>query len=229
MAKQSIPFKGILFDLDGTLIDSLQAVDRVWRTWAKKIGLDGEHVMQVIHGRPARESVAELLQGRSAQVIEQEVLWLERFEAEDTEGIVVLPGTIEFLHLLNKQQVPWAIVTSGTLPVATARVKASGIPQPKVLITPEKVTYGKPHPEPFLLGAQELGLNAKECIIFEDAPAGVKAGMLAGSTVIGVLSHYKAEQLKEAVQHIQSLQSVTIQLQGAGFELQLPNSKNNTY
>jgi len=228
MVKQRIPFKGILFDLDGTLIDSLQAVERAYRTWARKIGLDEEHVMQVIHGRPARESVAELLHGQSEVDIDQEVLWLEKFETEDTLGTVVLPGTSEFLQLLNKLRIPWAIVTSGTLPVATARIKAASIPLPKVLITPEKVTYGKPHPEPFLLGAQELGLNAEECIIFEDAPAGVKAGVLAGGIVIGILSHYKALQLKEAVLHIESLQSVTIQLNQSVFELLVSDSKSGS-
>ena len=220
MNKQDIPFKGILFDLDGTLIDSLPAVDRAWRAWAKKVGLDDEQVMQIIHGRPARESVTELLAGACAEIIDQEVAWLEQFETHDTQGTVVLPGTLAFLHLLNKLKVPWAIVTSGTLPVASARIKATQIAQPSVLITPECVTYGKPHPEPFLLGAQTLGLRASDCIVFEDAPAGIKAGKLAGCTVIGILSHHSAAQLQEAQWHIPSLQGVTVVANENGFLLQ---------
>ncbi|EGU60137.1 putative phosphatase [Vibrio nigripulchritudo ATCC 27043] len=105
-------------------------------------------------------------------------------ESNDTRGVVALPGAIEFLNILNNQSVPWAIVTSGTLPVATARIKAANLPFPKVLITPEQVSQGKPNPEPYILGAEKLNVNVHKCIVFEDAPAGVKLGVLAGAKAV---------------------------------------------
>lgn len=212
-------FKGILFDLDGTLIDSLAVVDRAWGSWAKRNGLDAEHVLQVIHGRPARESVMELLEGADPQKIDQEFAWLERYEAEDTQGVYALPGAISLLNQLNRQQIPWAIVTSGTLPVASARIKAAALPIPKVLVTPEQITNGKPDPEPFLLGAEKLGLSAEHCLVFEDAPAGVKAGHSANCTVIALQTHFKPEQLPEAKYYISSLEDLLIQEEGDEFRL----------
>ncbi|HEY7864789.1 MAG TPA: HAD-IA family hydrolase [Psychromonas sp.] len=212
-------FKGILFDLDGTLIDSLAVVDRAWRSWAKRNGLDAEHVMRVIHGRPARESVMELLKGADALKIEQEFAWLERYESEDTQGVHALPGAVALLNQLNTQQIPWAIVTSGTLPVASARIKAAALPAPKVLITPEQVKKGKPDPQPFLLGAEKLGLAARHCLVFEDAPAGVTAGHSANCAVIALLTHFKPEQLPGAQHYIDSLEDLLIQEEEGEFIL----------
>lgn len=212
-------FKGILFDLDGTLIDSLAVVERAWRSWAKRNALDVEHVMQVIHGRPARESVMELLNSTDLLQIEKESAWLERYESEDTKGVHALPGAVALLNQLNILQIPWAIVTSGTLPVASARIQATGLPAPKVLITPEQVKKGKPDPEPFLLGAQKLGLAAVDCLVFEDAPAGVKAGHLANCTVIALLTHFKPDQLPGALHYIDSLEDLLIQEEKGEFRL----------
>lgn len=212
-------FKGILFDLDGTLIDSLPVVERAWRSWAKRNALDAEHVMQVIHGRPARESVMELLSSADPLKIEQESAWLERYESEDTEGVHALPGAVALLNQLNKQQIPWAIVTSGTLPVASARIKATALPAPKVLITAEQVKKGKPDPEPFLLGAEKLGLAARDCLVFEDAPAGVQAGHLANCAVIALLTHFKPDQLPGGLHYIDSLEDLLIDEEKGEFRL----------
>jgi sugar-phosphatase len=212
-------FKGILFDLDGTLIDSLAVVDRAWGSWAERNGLDVEQVLQVIHGRPARESLTELLVGADAQKIDQEFAWLERYEAENTKGVYALPGAIALLNQLNSQQIPWAIVTSGTLPVASARIKAAALPAPQVLVTPEQIKNGKPDPEPFLLGAEKLGLPAEHCLVFEDAPAGVRAGYLANCTVIALQTHFKPEQLPEAKHYIHSLEDLQICEEGDEFRL----------
>lgn len=203
-------FKGFLFDLDGTLINSIPAVDKAWRTWAKRHNLDGDTVLSVIHGRPARESVSQLLATAPPAIIDTEVTWLERYESENTQGTVALPGSIPLLNTLNKLAIPWAIVTSGTLPVARARIKAAGLPQPPVLVTPELVTKGKPDPEPFILGAHKLGLEADECIVFEDAPAGVKAGSRAKAKVVALLTHFSSGDLLEADHHIHSLQQINI-------------------
>lgn len=212
-------FKGILFDLDGTLIDSLAVVDRAWRSWAKRNNLDAEQVLQVIHGRPARESVMELLKDANGLKIEQEFAWLERYEAQDTQGVKALPGAVALLNQLNTLQIPWAIVTSGTLPVASARIKAAALPVPKVLVTPELVSKGKPDPQPFLLGAEKLGLSARDCLVFEDAPAGVQAGHAANCTVIALRSHFQEAQLPGAQHYIDSLEELLIEAAGGEFRL----------
>lgn len=212
-------FKGFLFDLDGTLIDSLDAVDRAWREWASRHALNGDDVLSVIHGRPARESVAELLSGSPADLIDSEVDWLERYESQDTRGTVALPGSVELLNTLNQLDIPWAIVTSGTLPVASARIKAAGLPEPAVLVTPELVTNGKPDPEPFLLGAEKLGLPAEHCVVFEDAPAGVLAGYRAKAKVVALTTHFSPGELAQAEHHIGSLQQIEITTGSDGFKL----------
>ncbi len=210
MTKISLPFKGLLFDLDGTLVDSLAAVDRCWKAWANKMGLDQEYVMSIIHGRPARESQAELLPHLSDQELDDEIRWLENAEATDMEGVVAREGTIELLTRLDEMGVPWAIVTSGTYPVANARINAAGLPQPRSLVTADRVTKGKPDPEPFELGAKELGLTANECIVFEDAPAGVAAGRSAGSEVVAILSHNAKAELDKARLHIDNLSLLAV-------------------
>lgn len=188
--KKTIPFKGCLFDLDGTLIDSLPAVNRAWTLLANKYHLDTERVLQLIHGRPARDSVNEFLANEGAEGIEQEIQWLEKQESEDTEGVVAIRGAIDFLATLNQHNIPWAIVTSGTKPVATARMKAAGIPTPPKLVTAELITKGKPDPEPFLLGADKIGIDIRDCIVFEDAPAGIQAGIASRAQVVAITGQH---------------------------------------
>ncbi len=214
-------FRGILFDLDGTLIDSLAAVDRAWSDWAREYNLEPEQVLEVIHGRPARESVSYLLQTDDPYLINQAFEWIENYEATDTEGTIPLPGSIELLEELNQRGIPWAIVTSGTMPVASARIKAAGLPEPSVLVTPELLNKGKPDPEPYHLGAEKLGLEASDCLVFEDAPAGVTAGHKAGAHVLAMKTHFKPEQLPEADQFLDSLTQVEIQGDGPGYQLEI--------
>lgn len=191
----SLYFKAALFDLDGTLIDSLAAVERSWTLMAQRNGLDPDHVLKVIHGRPARESLVALLPNKDEAYIDSEMSWLENLEATDTEGTEALAGSVAFLNKLNELGVPWAIVTSGTYPVASARIKAAGLPWPEHLVTAEKISKGKPDPEPYLLGAELLGNSSAECIVFEDAPAGVNSGKAANSQIMAILSHHSKEEL----------------------------------
>ncbi|WED23690.1 HAD-IA family hydrolase [Vibrio sp. JC009] len=209
-------FKGLLFDLDGTLVDSNAAVDRSWETWCQRNNIDFAEASKVYHGRPAGDTIKEFLAGVSEDKVEEEILWLQKQESTDVEGVVALPGAIEFLNEISAHGIPWAIVTSGTLPVATARIKAAGIPQPSVLITPERVTKGKPDPEPFVLGATELGLTAEECIVFEDAPSGLNAGNAAGAKTVAVLSQFEAEDLPPASAHIRSIADLRLTKDSSG-------------
>ena len=207
--KKTEPFKAALFDLDGTLIDSLEAVTRSWTQLAKRHDLNVQTVFNIIHGRPARESLSLLMPEKTADEIDEEMNWLENLEASDTQGTKVLTGTVEFLQLLNQHQVPWAIVTSGTSPVAMARIKATGIPRPDCIITADQITRGKPHPEPYLLGAERLGVAIEDCMVFEDAPAGIESGRAANAQLMAILSHYTQAALN--VEHaVPSLANITL-------------------
>ncbi len=148
--------KGFLFDLDGTLVDSLPAVERAWSNWARRHGLAPEEVLAFIHGKQAITSLRHFMAGKSEADIAAEFTRLEHIEATETEGITALPGAIALLSHLNKAGIPWAIVTSGSMPVARARHKIAGLPAPEVFVTAERVKRGKPEPDAYLLGAQLL-------------------------------------------------------------------------
>ncbi|WP_426785731.1 sugar phosphatase (plasmid) [Rahnella variigena] len=178
--------KGFLFDLDGTLVDSLPAVERSWINWALSWGVNPQDVLAFIHGKQAITSLRHFMEGESEETIQKEFLKLEQIEATDTEGVTALPGAHLLLSELNRQNIPWAIVTSGSMPVASARHKAANLPEPEVFITAEQVKHGKPQPDAYLLGAERLGLAPEDCVVVEDAAAGVMAGLAAGCKVIAV-------------------------------------------
>lgn len=202
--------KGFLFDLDGTLVDSLPVVERSWCHWADQHGIDHQDVLNFIHGKQAITSLRHFMAGRTEEEIQAEFTWLEQIEATDTEGIVALSGARELLEHLNEAQIPWAIVTSGSIPVAHARHKAAGLPMPDVFITAERVKRGKPEPDAFLLGAELLGLAPAECVVVEDAAAGVLAGLNAGSHVIAVNVPADSPRLSEADFVLTSLTALVV-------------------
>jgi len=174
---------GVLFDLDGVLIDSNPAVDRVWSGWAIEHGFDPDEVIRKAHGRPSMTTIREYL---SEDVAEKENREVERRETADLDGIVPMPGAMELLRAIPVER--WAIVTSGTYPLATSRIRVAGLPTPKNLVTSSDIQRGKPDPEPYLKGAAKLGVAARECVVLEDAGAGIRAGKAAGARVIGVRS-----------------------------------------
>lgn len=157
---------GFLFDLDGTLIDSLPVVELAWGNWALRHGVPEAEVLDFIHGKQAITSLRHFMPGQSEETIQHEYRLLERFEAETIDGVSALPGARKLLNDLNRLQLPWAIVTSGSLPVASARVNAGRLPTPPVLITAEQLPRGKPQPDPYLLGAKTLGLLLAAVVLF---------------------------------------------------------------
>jgi sugar-phosphatase len=169
----------LLFDLDGVLIDSTPAVERVWRGWAIERGFDPDKVVASAHGRPSLTTVREYLPHADHELENREV---ERREIEDIAGVVPLPGALELLASLPADR--WTIVTSCTRRLAEVRIKAAGLPLPKKMITSNDIIHGKPHPEPYLKGASLLGFLPADCVVVEDAPAGIRAGKAAGSRVI---------------------------------------------
>lgn len=183
----------ILFDLDGVLIDSTPAVARVWGWWAREHGLDPEKTIHNAHGRPSIDSIREMLPDSD---YEAENLEVERREIEDMEGVVPLPGAQELLSTLPPDR--WTIATSGTRDLAEARIRAAHIQLPKQIITATDIVNGKPHPEPYLKAAALLGVPSSECVVIEDATAGVRAGKAAGARVIAVRTTSSDEQLRAA-------------------------------
>ncbi|MFF4584220.1 HAD-IA family hydrolase [Streptomyces sp. NPDC001388] len=181
-----LPARALLLDMDGTLVNSDAVVERIWRRWAERHGLDGDEVMGVVHGRQGHASMALLLPGRPP---EQNLADNARMLAEETadlDGVVPVPGAPEFLASLIEQGVPHALVTSADAPLSTARMAAAGLSLPAVRVTAESVGASKPDPEGFLKGAAELGVAPGDCVVFEDSGAGIAAGRAAGMRVVGV-------------------------------------------
>lgn len=190
---QKIACKGVLFDLDGVLADSTPAVARVWSVWAKKHGFDPEETVHRAHGRPSLATIRELLPGTDH---EAENAIVERMEIEDIDGVVPLPGAVELMSALPAER--WTIVTSCTRPLALVRLRAAGLPIPAKMITSTDIINGKPDPEPYLKGAALLGFRGSDCVVFEDAPAGIRAGKAAGARVIALQTTERDELLHDA-------------------------------
>ena len=188
-----ISCKGLLFDLDGVLIDSTPAVARVWTKWALAHGFDPEETVRRAHGRPSIATIRDLLPG-SDYVKENEVVL--RGEIEDTEGVVPLPGARELIDSVPEGH--WALVTSCARPLAEVRLRTAGLPVPSKIVTSDDVRHGKPDPEPYLKGAELLGLSPLDCLVFEDAPAGVRSGKAAGARVMALRSHATDSELRNA-------------------------------
>lgn len=202
--------RGFLFDLDGTLINSLPAVERAWSQWGKKRGIAAERILSFIHGKQAITSLRHFMAGASEEEIQQEFFLLEQTESADTQDITAMAGSISLLTTLNQLNIPWAIVTSGSMPVASARRVAAGIPEPDIFITAESVPKGKPEPDPYLLGAKMLGLIPEECVVVEDAPAGILSGLAAGCRVIAVNAPTNTPRLAETDMQLSSLQQLAV-------------------
>ncbi|EPO6661061.1 TPA: sugar phosphatase [Klebsiella aerogenes] len=208
--------KGFLFDLDGTLVDSLPVVERSWCKWGDRFGIPHDEILGFIHGKQAITSIRHFMPGRSEEDIRAEFRFLEQIEATDIEGIVALPGALSLLNTLNEAGIPWAIVTSGSIPVAHARHRAAGLPMPKVFVTAEQVKKGKPAPDAYLLGAELLGIPAQQCAVVEDAPAGLLSGLAAGCRTIAVNVPADAPRLDEADLVLTTLESLRIERQADG-------------
>ena len=197
-------FAAVLFDMDGTLIDSIPVVVRSWLQWADEEGVDPARLVG-FHGVPARGIAEKLL---PAHRVDAAVDRIEAIETADTDGITVLPGTLAALATLSGSGSGsgsdggdlCAIATSCTRPLATARIEATGLPAPRVVVTASDVRQGKPHPDPFLLAAKLLGVDPRECLVVEDAPGGLEAARAAGCATLAVTTTTEpADLLADAV------------------------------
>ncbi|KIC58052.1 HAD family hydrolase [Microbacterium hominis] len=179
----------VLLDMDGTLVDSHAVVERLWTQWSLDHGVDPAQTLAIIHGRQGQDSMALLLPDRPHEVNLAENAAMLAAETAQTEGVVAIPGAADLLAALAHEGVPYALVTSATTELATARMRAAGLPMPPVVIAAADVSRSKPDPEGFLAGAAALGVDAARCIVVEDSANGIAAGLAAGMRVISVGPH----------------------------------------
>lgn len=173
-------FSGFLFDMDGTILTSIAAAERVWKTWAQRHGVDVATLFATMHGKRAEDTVRGLQLPGVDPVLE--AAWITQAEIDDVDGIEPVAGAGAFLAALPRER--WAIVTSAPRALALRRIAAAGLPLPDVLVTADDVSRGKPAPDGFLLGAQRLGFEASDCLVFEDTVAGITAAQAAGAAVM---------------------------------------------
>lgn len=201
----------VLFDLDGTLVDTTVVVERTWRAWAARYGVDAEAILRVCHGRRTIETIEEFAPAGVDPAAETAVV--EGRMMLDTDGIVAVPGAKALVAALPPDR--WAIVTSATRPMAEARLELVGLPMPGILITAEDVPAGKPDPSGYVRAARELGFDPQDTIVLEDAPAGFKAGHAAGAHVIVLATHLAPEALA-AENWVKDLTALSLEAIGNG-------------
>lgn len=192
---QELFCRAILFDMDGVLVDSTACVERHWRAWATRYGLDADRILAHSHGKRSIDTLCEVASHLGLD-LEQEARLLEEEEARDLEGIVALPGALELIMALPPES--WAIVTSATFGMADARLKAVGLPIPRAFVTAEEVRLGKPHPEGYLKAASLLDVTPRDCLVIEDAPPGIQAAHAGDMRALAVTTTFPAELLHEA-------------------------------
>jgi sugar-phosphatase len=208
-AARSFRCRAILFDLDGVLVNSAECVERTWRGWAARHQLDAKHVIALAHGRRTLETIQLVAPELSATA---EAAALESHEAMTSEGVYEIPGARELLESLPSDR--WAVVTSGIRAVAEFRIRYTKLLAPRVMICADDISRGKPDPEGYLAAASRLGMAAEDCVVIEDAPAGIEAAHNAGMRVIGIAATYPAAGLKGADAVVERLHDLTIERSG---------------
>jgi mannitol-1-/sugar-/sorbitol-6-phosphatase len=204
----------ILFDLDGVLVDSTRQVDREWREWAARKGVDGDAVMAIAHGVRTIEVIRRVAAHLNAEV---EAAAIESHEASDQRGVLVMPGALDLVQSIPDER--WGVVTSGSRELARNRLRYCGLPVPEVLVTSDDVTNGKPDPEPYLKGAAGLGFRPGECLVIEDAPAGIESARAGGMRVIGMASTYDPARLADADAVVKGFAQISLNGDGHGLRI----------
>jgi sugar-phosphatase len=195
----------ILFDLDGVLVDSTATITRRWSLWAERQGLDPKKVMEVVHGRRTIEVISLVAPHLDAAA---ETIAIEQSVNDDSDPAIA--GALDLLQSLPAGS--WCVVTSGTRKLAQARMKRAALPLPLVMVGADDVTKGKPNPEPYLKGAEMLGFPASQCIVIEDALAGVGAAHAGKMDVIAMATTFSVEELKEADAVVTGLAQIRVTL-----------------
>jgi len=189
--RHTITCEAILFDMDGTLVDSTTCVEATWRAWAMRHDLDVETLLQVAHGRQNQETIRIVAPHLETP---EELAFLVRAEEECQDGIAAVPGARDLVQRLPVER--WAVVSSAWKRLAEIRLACAGLPLPATLITADEVTRSKPHPDGYLAAAARLGIEPADCLVFEDAPAGIDAGIAAGMNVVGIKTTFSHTDLR---------------------------------
>ncbi|WP_085699233.1 HAD family hydrolase [Pseudomonas sp. B26(2017)] len=204
-------FGAFLFDMDGTVLNSIAAAERIWSAWAVRHGVDVDTFLPTIHGARAIDTITRLnLPGVDA---EAQAAFITEAEIEDVEGIVEIPGAAAFLKSLPADR--WAMVTSAPRDLALRRMAAAGIPEPMVMVTAEDVTAGKPDPAGYRLAAERMGLEPADCLIFEDATVGIQAAEAAGALLMIITTTHQ-HPLETAHATIASYRDLTLNIDSDG-------------
>ncbi|WP_334242400.1 HAD-IA family hydrolase [Terriglobus sp. ADX1] len=222
MASIDTTAKGLLFDMDGVLISSIASATRCWKRWAKLYNVPNADNFVLPHGRPARDIVIML---RPDIDPDEGLRVIEDMEIEDVGDIEVLPGVRELLASLPPDR--WTVVTSCTRRLLEARLRAAGLPEPPKLVSADDISRGKPDPEPYIRGAEALGLKPEDCIVVEDAVSGVESGIAAGCRVLAVLSSTPRTELKAATWIARSLAVVKVTADADGLQVKIPLARKN--
>ncbi|KUI65803.1 Glycerol-1-phosphate phosphohydrolase 1 [Cytospora mali] len=205
-------FHGFLFDMDGTIIDSTNAVEKHWHTVGKEIGVDPEVILQTSHGRRSIDMLKVLAPEKANwEYVQHMEGLLPKLHGDDA---IEIPGARALLKEVGDRNISWAIVTSGTIPLVTGWIKRLSLPNPEHLVTAESVQNGKPDPACYTMGRERIGLvgDDKSVLVLEDSPAGIKAGKDAGCKVLGLVTSHTAEQVRSAQPDwiVKDLESVKI-------------------
>ena len=208
-------YRAFLFDMDGTVLTSIAAAERVWTTWAVRHGVDVETFLPTIHGARAIDTIRRL--GLPGVDAEAEAAWITEAEIEDVDGVFEVPGAAKFLRSLPVDQ--WAIVTSAPRELALRRMAAAGIPEPAVMVTAEDVTAGKPDPAGYQLAARRLGVEPGQCLVFEDATVGIQAAEAAGADLMIVTATHE-QPIETLHGTLASYQAVQVRVDAEGIRLQ---------
>lgn len=214
-ADLKINCKALLFDMDGTLVDSTPVVERGWSWWAQRHQLSLKEVLLFSHGRPTAATLEHFLPGVDHTAELKEML---AFEETELSGVVPIPGAEAVLRAVGQR--PWAVVTSAPRNLAVTRIRAAGLPLPGVLIPADEIQQAKPEPEGYLLAAERLGIHPKDCVVFEDTVPGIQAGLSAGMRVVGLLTTTTARYLKHEPL-IKNFLDVQVTTLATGFEITL--------
>ena len=206
--------RGILFDMDGVLISSLGSVERSWKKWALSRGVDPALAIRTAHGRRAIETIRLLRPDLNDQ---RELEWIEELEVADNAGLEILQGVAPILEALPEKY--WTVVTSATERLARSRMAHGGVRVPTRIVAADMVAHGKPHPEPYLRGAELLGLAPADCLVIEDSASGAAAGHAAGCKVLATLFSHSLPSLADADWVVRSLEEVDVKLIGDRLEV----------